>query len=1838
MSALVRVLSDLIEKYYTDHSKQGRHYRLLVPGLTLVIAREIHDTLLSKSINSFLIVENSDEVNETRQCISATGLTSKRIGSFIAVVSPGQLVHVHDSIRGSGGTIRSISYSEEWPWIDTRTENFNFANVVLPEIVKQWSEKEEDQRWLIELILFGLIPTTRSESQRTELLLEHSIGTFKPDLYSDIFDIKKKFLCHFGIPNYPCDVNRVQELIHTVSIVSQKIRDKCKVEPNIRDLIKERVPDVIPHEKREVAMRATESILDGIGKPNNVESGLLAFYSSWSFDDYGTKLWESVTLEDLKRIFDVVPQSSVQLTHYIKGESLLCSKDKKKCVTFVGDHVEVTVLYDIKIEEELNQNWELKLFNRQKILDSKNIDQLQGTIKFHLNTNEFIQSHKNNIPLRIGLIRNANEEIASVRISMTLCGEHRPAIVVISPNFIIFDGIPTAQDSDDYIVESLETESPVDLYMFGKDVQSIVLLDDNDCLIPIASTHLADVVKTEYTVDPLEESSGRIIRKILFDTNYVVSICFEAVLDEEGEFTLEDEFRLVLSQNRSSRFDLLLDTFSGNTSDYYSHLGGICERVKRRIKIAEVMESSRGWKPIVGDLLSFCTNIDFSEHKYLVSLGTVDVESSFDSVEFPSGACTLIDNYDKTRNTLINLIANILDTPKRQTEHPIYASHPVYSHAFADEIEVCLVSYLQRYQEILNYLNDNQPLEWLQMFVLSHLDCVVHWSKSNNISSESVILMGPWHPLVISKRFMVQAALYERALLLKSVQRNQKTLFSLTSILGRIQGFNWIISTSPSVRKLEPAYIVASSDPGWHVGISLENRNFSLNQSVGNNHEFLDRVANGVGLAVRNREGAYDELAQTCISSYSRAFPSRRSIGIRLSQGYSHDRVCQVLDKYLHSESGPTSDRFKLSGGVRAYFSHAIENEVDIEWTADPPLRVFNYESDEECRLKEEPDILMVPPTHEVSFEKFSFDHGLPRGNGLNTIFSQPLTRLEEGRSQIPKSVTYEQDSECRNETGVGGSFLNTLVQSGQIAELQHARVESISLDHMLGAPWVILPGNEIDPAVLVQYVKNGIERDQQVRALWDYKKDILANSSSYFVLSTIPKSFSVAVNGFFGNTDIARELILELGNIGIAIGGEALKSGRHALGVIGLAGAVRLFKRMFYGSFGEQLDSQSSIGFLIPVDSFPIFGGQNSTGQSELDGKRSDLLAIQIQSPNEDNDNFRLVGCSIEAKFTSQTYSPDDACLAIQQAQSTTHQFKLLVELSLQKGAAPERLVLLELIRFGLRLASVENATNEEEWLRFESSVYRAILAGKYEYCEEVTNAVLVTTEKNLRGVPELRPMEQGLWIRLTKKHWPGVSDSSQLRRIEQQLTDAIVYIPQNSLDHGEEEGSDTQKESVPPTVANVDGASSVSGITSDLEQTDKRLSPILLGTGSNRKRLYFDPQAEKDPLDNMNMMITGSSGSGKTQLLKFLIHQIREQGKPVLVLDFKNDFASDEVFASNCKLQRTFVSFDGLPYNPLIPYPLRHPASKKLLVQNGQHIVGVAAVLASTYQLGAQQQIAVKNAIESAFSAKGIKTSGSVDYVKDAPYPDFSDIGLRIKSSSPLAYNRLDPLFTLDLFPDENRSNAFRSLISDSQILDFSQIPSEKIRNALAQLIIMSAHGYYTSKPPSGAITQFLIFDEAHRVLDSNYMVRLARECRAFGVSLVLSSQFPTDFPIDISASMATKVVHGNGSEHEKVRDIVQLIGCVGMEERVSRLERFQALINNGHHSKAQIRTMNYPLHLIWSKIIERGRATVDELSKTEGVHTSKLSIMNLVRQLELHGLVETKGENVEALRDES
>ena len=629
-------------------------------------------------------------------------------------------------------------------------------------------------------------------------------------------------------------------------------------------------------------------------------------------------------------------------------------------------------------------------------------------------------------------------------------------------------------------------------------------------------------------------------------------------------------------------------------------------------------------------------------------------------------------------------------------------------------------------------------------------------------------------------------------------------------------------------------------------------------------------------------------------------------------------------------------------------------------------------------------------------------------------------------------------------------------------------------------------------------------------------------------------------------------------------------------------------------------------------------------------------MVAIQTIY-NQVDDELTLSFIGIECKYSSSVYPSAEVDGALEQAERSFSRIDELARSAINPDGMPERLALAKLIEFGLRVSSV--IKSEFLTLTRQSQIISCILSGRLRVINPKETSILFTTEIDFDSTALVK--RRGIWVRLGPKAWPGVAETPQLLEVRRELSN-IFEIDGSPLI------------SIQPTVTSPEPIILTSGLTTSepavvstgrlkVEGTEKPathvteptvvvenflpLVPVLLGVTAQGVPVYYDPQKKGSLVENYNVMITGSSGKGKTQLVKTIVSEVRRQGKKVVMLDFKNDYSPDAGFLREAGLNVKHVAFKGLPYNPLIPSPIEDPTSldHSEVINISQHIAGITSILAKCFQLGAQQQASLKDVIRECFKDNGIPTTGMVRNSDGFKYPDFNDVGDKLKAQNPLAYNRLDPLFDLGIFQSESSQLRFKASLDDSFVLNVSSIPSEPIKDALAQIFILSSHAYFNALPHTSTLNVLFVFDEAHRVLESENLARFVRECRAYGVGVVLSSQYPSDFQKDISASLATKVIHGNGPDRDKVRSIINLLSIHDSEDRVKELGLFEAYVSNTQLGTVFINTLSYPYYLVLQKIKSCTNIKIEDMSNIDGLDTNRISVVEILKKLRMLSLVE-------------
>lgn len=1857
-----KILSDLILQYVASVTQIGGEYRIVVPGLTMAIGEEVHASLRAAGINSYLTINNLRGPDETKRWLLPASLTNMRIGSFVAIADPGALSEIRDSIRGSGGAIRSIGFSEEWPWIDDGSEAFQFRGPFASALVGKWAQSKEERAWLHSFLLDGLVAATRRLPDRASLLLEGIIGSFDPSSPPSVAGISERFLFHCGVPRPTAIGDDARHLVLSTRSLVKRITERARKESDLRRQVLERVP--VDDPEAEALRSALHAFFDGLAAVSSLDGDLLALRKCWGSDSDKLRNWCLLTAERLRELFEVQDVQPIKLIcSWLSGQGVLVSDDGLSAACIPDSTFQVRAQFEIPPDDFQGADCQIQVTIRGTQAASAQLSASAGDVTLSFCAPHLGVTYRSRLPVTVTVLKDGNA-IGKARLVAHCCGEQRPAFVVATPGFWVANAEDISDDPSP--AQRHSVDGPVTLHLFSLEgAQPEIRHEDGRPEQPKKDSN--GIWSTASPLNPLDAPAGQVTCTCQMGARWV-TLTFEMEDIVRGEFTLEDELRCVIAAGRVEAAKAILKIFDGASTEPYPRLGGINKQSLRRVRLAKCFEDRAGWQPILTDLLAGAEGTAQACGDFARSVGPGADSRAIAAATLPTQAQALVQNYAEKRDAFRIAVLGILPGPFPVEEHPDYATHPFF---LSDEasgrgaLESALQGYLAAYCQIREHLRSHvATLTWEQAFLLSYLDCAVNWRDGR--SKGTFFLLGPWHPLVAAKRFMVQRALVLRARRL--VTSSDRSFGHLAGLLGEVPGFSWHHALKAEDTSFEIAYVAATTDPGWHFAFKREAtevvREGAIERILVESTKALRET---LGLEARVRLPSTSAMVRTVLNGYIRTFPSKRHLGIYLSAGFPGEEELAQSNTFLHQEGGPTMAGEQLPGGVSASFSERPSVPEGVQWT-DPPLKIFLYPERADCIREQHPNIHFSGSGDDVKFLDLTDGCSLPRGREYDAVFSQPLSRLVQGQTSISQSVSieWEQQSDAVVD-GIGGHFLRACRLNCALAGPPKGIVRPANLPQSLDATWTVVPGTVLDPAVFVRYVRDGRSRALEERALWDYRISVARASTSYFVLSTIPGAFRSSLGGIFpGAPSLATECITELGQIGLAIGGEAMKSGRHALGTLGIVAAVRLF-----GAAGGQLGPLAwngrSVGFLIPIDSFlGLLDDQTGPDDEEpkaTDRRRGDLLAMVLSEQTGDKPRLHIEAVVVECKFTGATLDEQYASEALGQSRRSMERFSELCLAARNEDGLPERLALLQLVRFGLRISGGHEADHPDR-IPQEQAIYNHLLQGQFDLVATKSDSLLVSTELALPGTAETSKTGGGLWIRLNKQHWPGVADTQSVEVARRAIGNLFAggggIVASGSPPPAGPTLPSSPSETLPPALTEppvkpiveppADGLPypdltpettplAAEGLPAQPEPEGVMLRPpILVGMDSSRRSVYFDPHSPVDRLDNANAMITGNSGKGKTQLVKYMIAAIRERGANALLLDFKNDFVSDPHFIAGARLNANSVAFDGIPFNPLIPFPMPHPRSGELFIQCAQHITGIAAVFRRTYALGAQQEAAVKNAIREAFSGAGVDPNGVVPFNPETTFPDLASVGEILRESNTSAYNRLDPLFTLDLFREQYWRSSFASLVGESTVLDFSQLPSDELKNALAELVVLSAHSFFNSQPHCGLLKQVFVIDEAHRVLRADFLGRFAKECRAYGVSLLLSSQYPSDFPPDISSSMATKIIHGNDRDVDRVRAITNLLNCSGREASIADLGMFEAIFSNKHFRNVAIRTITYPLHLVISALEHSGALTLDEIGKIPGIDPQKLSPGNIVFHLERLGLCESVDGRVRMVRRDS
>ena len=408
--------------------------------------------------------------------------------------------------------------------------------------------------------------------------------------------------------------------------------------------------------------------------------------------------------------------------------------------------------------------------------------------------------------------------------------------------------------------------------------------------------------------------------------------------------------------------------------------------------------------------------------------------------------------------------------------------------------------------------------------------------------------------------------------------------------------------------------------------------------------------------------------------------------------------------------------------------------------------------------------------------------------------------------------------------------------------------------------------------------------------------------------------------------------------------------------------------------------------------------------------------------------------------------------------------------------------------------------------------------------------------------------PISPDGWNTKVYMFGPNLLPDLHSSREESSLEPPDILVPVNVGERESQVSDGTKRQEV--NSKTVDGTESLKRVTGNAAPS------VCLGMDSLSNNQVHWPLTVKG---NPHLLVAGLPGMGKTTCLLNLCQQMVAAKIRPIVFSYHQDI--DE------KLQQTvpsvrFVDFDGLGFNPLQVLDRKH--RKPHLDVAG----AIRDIFNAIYpELGFNQCNRIRRAIKDSFDELGWGTANSdlsklpepefkrfVEILNDDPRPDR---GLRSLQA------RLEELDDYGFFDTgETRQSLWER--DEPTVIRIHSTQNENLQRAFASLVFYGLYKDMFRRGIQERVTHALIFDEAHRAARLKLIPTMAKECRKYGISLVLASQEARDFDSSVFSAIANYLILRLTETDAKF--LVKNVSTSRQERKliddIKQMERFKAL----------------------------------------------------------------------------
>lgn len=319
----------------------------------------------------------------------------------------------------------------------------------------------------------------------------------------------------------------------------------------------------------------------------------------------------------------------------------------------------------------------------------------------------------------------------------------------------------------------------------------------------------------------------------------------------------------------------------------------------------------------------------------------------------------------------------------------------------------------------------------------------------------------------------------------------------------------------------------------------------------------------------------------------------------------------------------------------------------------------------------------------------------------------------------------------------------------------------------------------------------------------------------------------------------------------------------------------------------------------------------------------------------------------------------------------------------------------------------------------------------------------------------------------------------------VEQELTNNVNSLTNNSLEHKVEEPSNNEK----------------------IESNSNKDIRVLIGTDKFGSDIYWEFGHKQ--LANRHLLITGTSGQGKTYCIQTLLYELSKNNISSVIFDYTEGFTRNQLepeFLDGVgdKINEHVVYALGVPINPF----KRHEIEVAGTVFKEKEVdvaTRLANIFKHVYDFGDQQFSAIFNAARIGLKKHGDRMN--IEY--------FHEELENLKATNPAAktvISKMEPFFYTVDFVDDSDFDWSKILYTDDAKINIFQLTriDRQMQVIITELMLWDAW-YYTQKVGTKDKPFAVVLDEAQNLShkQSSPSAKILTEGRKFGWSAWFATQ---------------------------------------------------------------------------------------------------------------------------------